>query len=162
MQSAIRIILAVETRPPDKHRFTSMIPAHYSINETLYRDGVHLGSQEPEKGAFLYVPGEEPSIAVLKDDQVTAVVHRRLVIITPSERNGLTLRDFLFPDATTHNFRRSRANEIYRVKAGSVILVGDASRTMHMAIYCFHAPVQSSTIMRSVFRSSFMEKCPNL
>ena len=148
MQASIRIIIAVDTRQPHAHRFTSMIPAHYSINESLYRDGVHFGSQEPPKGAFFHIPGEEPTIAVLKDEQLNTIVHRRFVIITPAGGNGLTLKSFLFPEATTHNFKRNRANETYKVPAGSILLAGDASGALHMSLYCFHAPIQGPTIMR--------------
>ena len=141
-------MLAVDTLQPERHRFTSMIPAHFSINEALYLDGVQFGSSMPERGAFLHVPGEEPTIGVLRNEQLSSTVHRRFVIITPATDNGLTLKSLLFPHTGTHGFRRNKAGETYRIQAGSVLLVGDAAYKMHFAVYCFHTPIHSSAIMR--------------
>ncbi len=149
MQSTIHTIIAVEARQQDKHRFTSMIPAHYSISDALYREGVYFGSQQPLKGAFFHIPGEEPTIGLVRNEQLSSFVPKRFVIITPISGNGLTLKNLLFPDATTHNFKRNRANEAYKIQTGSVLLVGDASGAMSMALYCFHDPVaQGSTLIR--------------
>ncbi len=154
MQPTIKAFIAVDARPAERHRFTSMIPAHYSINESLYREGgIYFGSIAPPCGAFLHVPGAD-SLGTLKDDHLktSSSGARKFVIITPTTiSNGLTLKNFLFPDAATHNFRRSRADETYRISPVSIVMVGDVS--IHLIIYCFPTITQSATILRCLTAS---------